>query len=184
MSRLTDGANALTGEIVITKQTGTLLTLATDETYVDKDIQFSIDAQGGTIANSASADVNVESTSGSAGGTNISSVIGQKTTTEPSSGYYIRMKAAATGSSEVTSGGWVDTGDQGSASAEAVKYFPVDAATATVSGTNTVTPVASVSGNNITLSNTNNGISVTATGWRSLPRNEGKWGVVINQATG
>ena len=40
----------------------------------------------------------------------------------------------------------------------------MDAATATVSGTNTVTPVASVSGNNITLSNTNNGISVTATG--------------------
>ena len=37
-------------------------------------------------------------------------------------------------------------------------------ATAIVSGSNTVTPSASISGSNVTLSNTNNGISVTSTG--------------------
>lgn len=45
-----------------------------------------------------------------------------------------------------------------------VKALPVDPAEAAISGTNTVTPMASVSGQNVTLGNTDTGISVTALG--------------------
>ena len=45
-----------------------------------------------------------------------------------------------------------------------VKALPVDPAEAAISGTNTVTPMASVSGQNISLGSTDTGISVTALG--------------------
>lgn len=45
-----------------------------------------------------------------------------------------------------------------------IKALPVDSAEAEISGTNVVTPMASVSGQNITLGNTDTGISVTALG--------------------
>ena len=159
------GGTDFTGEVTLAKQIGTLLTLYTDDTYCDRDVQFTLNVQSGAgAANTASADASVESTSGSAGGTNISGVIGTKTTSEPSSGYYIRVKATGSGSSKVTTAGWLDTGAMGTASANATMFFPVAEATASFSGTNTVTPSASVSGSNVTLSNTNNGISITATG--------------------
>ena len=52
----------------------------------------------------------------------------------------------------------------GTASDSKTLYFPIDTATGSFSGTNTVTPSASISGSHVTLSNTDNGISVTATG--------------------
>ena len=61
-----------TGEITIAKQSGTVLTLSTDQKYCDGDIEFVIGVQSGAAAgNTATADAAVESTSGSAGGTNI-----------------------------------------------------------------------------------------------------------------
>ena len=159
------GGTDFTGEVTLAKKIGTLLTLYTDDTYCDRDVQFTLNVQSGAgAANTASASASVESTSGSAGGTNISSAIGTKSSTEPSSGYYIRVKATGSGSSKVTTAGWLDTGAMGTASAEETAFFPVSAGTASVSGTNTVTPSASVSGSNVTLSNTDNGISVTAQG--------------------
>ena len=166
MATLTPSANGMLGSITLTKQTGTLLTLATDDTYVDDDIQFTIGVQSGAgAAGSASADANVESTDDSSvGGTNVYSAIGTKQSTEPTSGYYIRIGASATGNSQITTAGWLDAGSLQAASATATVFYPVDAAQATLTGTNTVTPSASVTGSNVTLSNTNNGISVTATG--------------------
>ena len=162
MATLTSG-DALTGTITISKRLGTLLTLSTDDKFVDKDIQFEINAQSAAVAAvSATADASVESTSGSGSGVNISNVIGTKSTTEPSSGYYVRVKATGSGSYSVTTPGWIDSG--ASASTDETVYFPVDAGAASVSGSNTVTPSASISGSNVTLSNTNNGVSVTATG--------------------
>lgn len=159
------GGTDFTGEITLAKRIGTLLTLQTDDKYVDRDVKFTLNVQSGAgAANTASADASVESTSGSAGGTNISGAIGTKSSTEPSSGYYIRVKATGSGSSQVTTAGWLDTGAMGTASTDAVVYFPIAEATGSFSGTNVVTPSASVSGSNVTLSNTDNGISVTATG--------------------
>ena len=166
MATLTPSANGMLGTITLTKKTGTLLTLATDDTYVDDDIQFTIGVQSGAgAAGSASADASVEPTDDSSvGGTNVYSAIGTKQSTEPTSGYYIRIGASATGNSQITTPGWLDAGNLQAASATATVFYPVDEAQATLTGTNTVTPSASVTGSNVTLSNTNNGISVTATG--------------------
>jgi len=150
------------GNILVTKQTGTKLTLNTNGKYVDNDVAFNIGVrQGIGSVTVASTDATIQSDST---GRNISSVIGQKTTTAPSSGYYIKVGADGSGECTITTSGWVDVGTLGTASASASFYFPIDAATATVSGINTVTPSASVVGNNVSLSNTDNGISITATG--------------------
>ncbi len=165
MATLTNGA-VLSGDITITKRVGTLLTLDTDAKYVDKDVQFTIGVQSAaSAADTTEADADVEATdSGSIGGINISNVIGAKSDSEPSSGYYIRVKATGSGSSKVTTPGWLDAGSMEEATATATKFFPVDAAAISVTGNNTVTPSASISGSNVTLSNTDNGISITSTG--------------------
>ena len=149
-------------DITVTKQTGTTLTLNQKGTYVPYDGYFNIAVQGGAgTVTIASTDASVESDSS---GRNISGIIGTKASSVPSSGYYLKVAASGTGSSTITTAGWLDSGSLGTATASGSFYFPVNSATATVSGTNTVTPSASVSGSNITLSDTNNGISITATG--------------------
>ena len=161
MSTLVNGPTSWEGSVTLAKQVGTLLSLSTGSNYVDKDIELTLNVQSGAgAAGSASADADVES-----GGTgNISAVVGAKSTTAPSSGYYIKVGASASGNSQVTTAGWLDTGNLGTASDSKTLYFPIDTATGSFSGTNTVTPSASISGSHVTLSNTDNGISVTATG--------------------
>jgi len=161
MATLVNGETNWEGEFTLAKQVGTLLSLSTGSNYVDKDIALTLNVQSGAgAAGSASADANVES-----GGTgNISAVVGSKSTTAPSSGYYLKVGASASGNSQVTTAGWLNTGALGTASDSKTLYFPISVATGSFSGTNTVTPSASVAGNNVTLSNTDNGISVTATG--------------------
>lgn len=113
------------------------------------------------VATTDAADVNIYSTDGSNAGVNISSIVGTKVTSEPTSGYYLAFKGE--GNSKVTTAGWFQTGSLAKTTS-AAKYFPITAATGSVTGTNTVSPTASLNGSNVTLDNTNNGISVTATG--------------------
>ncbi len=149
-------------DLTITKGTGTVLTLNAGGKYVADNSFFNIDVRQGVGAVTvASTDASVES---DASGRNISGIIGQKTTSAPATGYYLKVQASGTGESTITTAGWLDTGSMGTATATSDKYFAVSAAAAVISGTNTVTPSASVAGTNITLSNTDNGISVTATG--------------------
>ena len=150
------------GDITLTKQTGTVLTLSTAGKYVSDDKYFDISVQEGAgTVTIASTDASIES---DASGRNISGVIGSKSGSAPVSGYYLQVNASGTGSSTVTTAGWLAEGSLGTASATGSFYFPVTAATAVISGTNTVTPSASISGTNVTLSNTNNGISIVSTG--------------------
>lgn len=132
MATLNNGSS-MTGDITLTKKSGTILTLSTDDKYVDKDIQFTLGVQSAALSGtSGSADADVESTdSSSVGGVNISGVIGDKTTTEPSSGYYIRVKATGSVTPNVSTAGWLDAGELPSASATATKFFPVTGATVT-----------------------------------------------------
>lgn len=149
-------------DLTITKGTGTILTLNAGGKYVAANSFFNIDVRQGVGAVTiASTDASVES---DASGRNISGVIGQKSSSAPATGYYLKVQASGTGESTITTSGWLDTGSMGTATATSDKYFPVSAAATVVSGTNTVTPSASVAGTNVTLSNTDNGISVTATG--------------------
>ena len=153
-----------TANITLTKQLDTLLTLSTLGKYVDKNIQFNLGVRSASASLTASADSTVESTAAASGGTNISGSIGTKTTTEPSSGYFIRVKASGSGSVNVGTTGWVGSGDIQSASADATAFYPITSATFSVAGTNTVTPSASLTGSNVTFSEINNGVSITATG--------------------
>ena len=150
------------GDITLTKQTGTVLTLSTGGTYVATDVSFDLGVQSGHgTVTVASTDAEIQSDSSTK---NISSIFGTKSTTVPLSGYYLKIGASGTGGSTVTIPGWFDVGSIGSASATTSFYFPVDSATGTITGTNTITPSASVAGVNVSLSNTDNGISITSTG--------------------
>ena len=138
-------------DVTITKQTGTVLTVLTNEKYCDANHAFNISVQGGTgAANTASADVDVVTTAGTAGGTNIGDILGTKTATEPSSGSYIRMDASGSGSSKITGAGWMETGNLPVAQASKTEYFPVSTGTLTQNAptintsTGVVTATASV----------------------------------------
>lgn len=161
MPSLSNGTN-LNADITLTKQLDTLLTLSTLGKYVDKNIQFNLGVRSASASLTAAADSTVESTAATSGGTNISGSIGTKTTTEPSSGYFIRVKASGSGSVNIGTTGWID--NLQSASANATAFYPIDSAVFVANGTNTVTPSASLTGSNVTFSETNNGVSVTATG--------------------
>lgn len=161
MPSLTDGTN-LNADITLTKQLNTLLTLSTLNKYVDKDIQFNLGVRSASASLTAAANSAIESTVATSGGTNISGSVGTKTTTEPSSGYFIRVKASGSGNVNIGTTGWIDNIQ--SASADETAFYPISEATFSASGTNTVTPSASLTGSNITLSEIDNGISITATG--------------------
>lgn len=150
-------------DITITRKLNTLVTMTTDSKYVDKNIQLSLNAQSGVAALTASASSVIESTAGTTA-TNVSGIVGTKSSTEPSSGYFIRVKSTGNSGINITTPGWLASGDVSSASANTTDYYQIYASTVTVSGSNIVTPSASLAGTNATLSDTNNGISVTATG--------------------
>lgn len=150
------------GDITLAKQEGTILTLATEGKYVNDNVYFSLGvSSGAATVTVASTDAEVVDDSVNR---NVVSIIGNKSTSAPQSGYYIKVEASGTGTSTVTTAGWLATGSLGTASATNGFYFPVQAASITTSGSNVVTPSASVSGSNVTLGNVNNGISITATG--------------------
>lgn len=100
---------------------------AADATYIPIKV-------GVAAANTASADVNIYTTDGNNAGVNISGVVGTKTTTEPTSGYYIAMTASGSGNSKVTTAGWFQTGALTTASTTATKYFPITAGSCTIAG--------------------------------------------------
>ena len=120
-------------DITLEKKSGTILTLKTNQKYVDNDVYFNIGTPTAVISGSSgAADVDVESTdSSSINGVNISDVIGEKATTEPSSGYFIRMKASGSVTPTVSQAGWIESGGIDPASATATKFFPVTGATVT-----------------------------------------------------
>ena len=138
MPTLDNGTN-WTGTFTLTKKTGTVLTLSTDDSFVDKDVKLTFNVKSGTgVANSASADADVVSDETSR---NISGSVGTKASTAPSSGYYLRVSASGSGSSKVTTAGWLATGALPTASTTATCYFPVTSATITMN-----TPTVNASG--------------------------------------
>ena len=150
------------GDITLTKQTGTRVTLSSEGTYFPDNKYFDISVQNGAgTVTVASTDASVEP---DLSGRNISNIIGIKDTSAPQSGYYLKINATGDANSTITSPGWLGAGSLGTATATGSYYFPVDSATVSIAGTNTITPSTSLSGTNVSFSNTNNGISVTSTG--------------------
>lgn len=148
-------------DITLNKQSNTL-TLNAAGKYVEEDKFFNIDiVTGAGSVTVASTDASVQSDESTR---NICGVFGTKGSSAPSTGYYVKIEASGVGSSSIVTAGWLNEGSIGTASASATLYYPVAAGAASIVGTNTLTPSASLSGSNVTFSNTNNGVSVTATG--------------------
>ena len=157
------------GSFTLTKQSGSTLDIPVSGTYVNKNIHITLGARSASAAaNTASADANIYSTDGSNAGINISSVIGAKATSEPTTGYYIAITASATGSSKITQSGWVEQGALPAATASTTKYFPISVAEFTFSGGSLNNTGATASfATNISTSSTdsnNNGLKITAKG--------------------
>ena len=131
MPTLINGA----AEVTITKQNNTNIHIPTNETYVDTDIDITLNVQSATSsANTATANVTKVVVPGTAGGINTPDLLGTKTTSEPSTGHYVLMRANATGSSKIDSAGWIDTGALQTASAMTDYYYPINEATMAFSG--------------------------------------------------
>ena len=113
------------------------------------------------------ANVTLVTTDGTNAGTNISSIVDTEnaSTTEPNTTgtYYLAFKGS--GNSKIKTAGWFTAGTALTTASKTL-YFPIDKATLTVSKVSgTITPSASLSQTNVTLSASDtSGISITATG--------------------
>ena len=168
--------NTIGDSITLTKQNNTILTLSTKEKYTDKNIKLDLSVRGisGSIGGSASAGKATAAIS------NVNSMATITTLTGLTAGTdYWAVKATATTTAgsytpkyTVNTSGWLSSTVTGSAQTVSVtadttgKTIYIPKASMTVSGTNTVTPSASVAGtdNVVYLNSTDNGIAVTATG--------------------
>ena len=114
-------------DITLTKQSSTL-TLNAKGKYVDDNKYFEINVKNGAASAAATADADIKTDASSR---NISSIIGEKASSAPASGYYLAIEAEGGGTASVTTAGWMNQGDLDGASATADKYFPVTASTLT-----------------------------------------------------
>lgn len=169
MATFTTANNRFEGSFTLTKQSGSTLDLPLSGQYVDKNIHLTLNVRNASAAaNTASADATIYTTDGSNGGINISSVIGTKATSEPTTGYYIAITASATGNSKITQSGWIESGALPAATASVTKYFPINTATFTYSGgiLNNTSATTTFDTNIITANSDtgNNGLKITPVG--------------------
>lgn len=133
---ISDGQFAQT--FTVNTKTGSYIILSTANTYVNKNIKITTNVKSAVaVADTATADTTLYTIDGANAGVNIgnvTNVVGTKTTTEPSSGYYLAVTASATGNSKITTAGWIDTGSLGAASASEIQYYPIQAGAYSTSG--------------------------------------------------
>ncbi len=157
MSTMIDGSTSWEGTIAVSKQSGTKVTLDTDKKYIAKDIELTINVQGGAYSADSSSSSNSTVTPSVVLDNSATSTYGF-TTTKPSSGtsgtnyLTIDPNASATAWSvtpraSVTTAGFISAGSK---TGSAVSNTPSISA-----GTNYYQPVVSASFNGGGLSNTN-----------------------------
>ena len=170
MPNLIDG----TANITVTKQNGTNVHMGTKDKFVNTDINVNINVQqaqtsGGSIHLSVSPDSSTPATTQATNATG--EIFGAASSTEPVSGYYALVKATASGGSNVDRPGWINPGDIQESTGHSDNYLKLNEATGEISATNEVTPSVSTNGQNVTLSDTNNGVQVTSVGGGSATAN-------------
>lgn len=170
MPNLIDG----TANVTVTKQNGTKVHIGTKDKFVNTDIDVNINVQqaqtsGGSIHLSVSPD---GSTPASTDATNATDeIFGIASSTEPASGYYALVKAAATGGASIETPGWINPGDIQELTENSESYLTLKEATEEISATNEVSPYVSTSGRNVILSDVDNGVQVTSVGGGSATAN-------------
>lgn len=150
--------------------TGTISGTATAKTSKkDSSVYYIPVPTAGYTSNSASAEITKTTTdSSSTGGINVGAILGNKANAEPSDGYYISLQASGSGSSKITTAGWLPEDQTLTAASTTVeRFFPVTAAVLAVSKTGgSITPTVSLSKSNTVTWSTSNtsGVSITGTG--------------------
>lgn len=135
MPQLTATASKFTGSFNIAKQNNTKILLSTTNTFVDKDIELTINVNSGQVsAGIASATATLNNTDTSNAGINVYPVMSAGQSTEPTSGYFIAVNASATAQNSVTQAGWLPTGNLTAMNASSTTYFPIGEGDVTVSG--------------------------------------------------
>lgn len=149
---------------------GTISGTATAKTSKkDSSVYYIPVPTAGYTSNSASAEITKTTTdSSSTGGINVGAILGDRANAEPSSGYYISLQASGSGSSKITTAGWLPENQTlTAASTTAERFFPVTAAVLAVSKTGgSITPTVSLSKSSTLTWSTSDtsGVSVTGTG--------------------
>ena len=115
-----DGEFKLVQEITGAGQVTT--TLATENTFVDKDIKFVTSTPEGALG---------AGTGSASASSTASNLLGTASSTQPSSGYYVKVEGEA--NVAVSTSGWVDAGDDVDVSI-ADKYYPVNEMAQTITG--------------------------------------------------
>ena len=124
----TSSSNSISITPKATSVAGFINTLTTSSPHTGSASYYTIKA-GATAADKA--DVNIFNTAGSNAGTNVYTIVGTKTDSEPNSGYYLAFKGE--GNSKITTTGWLSSGSLAKATS-AAQYFPLTAASVTHSG--------------------------------------------------
>lgn len=153
----------------ISKSSNTVSNTATASKMVTEIGKLTALAALGSIT-SNTADVSVYTTDGTNAGVNISSIVGTKATTEPTSGYYLAFTGSGSGGkAQISTAGFAPTSLSANVGVTSkTKYFPITAAAGSVSHTvsddtttstsNAFTPVIS----KYTTDGSNAGINIQA----------------------
>lgn len=120
----------------ITKKTGTNILLNTANSFVNRDINLTLNVQEATVTQkTVFADANLSTTDTSNGGINIYPIMGVKTSSEPIEGYFIAVDASGTAQNTVNQSGWLDAGDLTTMNTgPTTYYFPIGEGEVTVTG--------------------------------------------------
>lgn len=120
----------------ISKSSNTVSNTATASKMVTEIGKLTTLAALGSIT-SNTADVSVYTTDGSNAGVNISSIVGTKATTEPTSGYYLAFTGSGSGGkAQISKAGFAPTSLSANVGVTSkTKYFPITAAAGSVSHT-------------------------------------------------
>lgn len=135
MPKLNASASKFTETLTISKRDNTKVTINTTNTFVDKDIELTLNVRHGAVEpKSAVVSSGLSPTDNSNGGINIYSEMGAGVATEPTTGYFIAVNTTGTTQNTVSTAGWMPQGDLASISTSNITYYPIDEGEVTVTG--------------------------------------------------
>lgn len=146
MPKLNASASKFTETLTISKRDNTKVTINTTNTFVDKDIELTLNVRHGAVEpKSAVVSSGLSPTDNSNGGINIYPEMGTGVASEPTTGYFIAVNTTGTTQNTVSTAGWMPQGDLASISTSNTTYYPIDEGEVTVVGGDLVASTGSTS---------------------------------------
>ena len=148
--------------ITLNKKSNTILTLNTEGKYIDRNLQFNLNAREADVTMNSSSVISVDNASPENQGINIYNSVGAKSLTEPADGYFIKLNNTNEKSITVNTAGWIENGN--TQTTQTTEYYPINEASFNKNCQVTIVPTATVRGENVTLVDNNTGVYVVLTG--------------------